>query len=71
MEWLEQHAILTAPITCKLKLWKRYVDDVKEVVMKECEQEPTEHLNSIDTTGSIKFTYEEESENPCPSWTHL
>ena len=60
MEWLEQPAILTAPITCKPKLWKIYVDDVMEVVRKGCEQELTEHLNSIDTTGSIKFACEEE-----------
>ena len=36
MEWLEQKAILTAPITCKPKLWKTCVDvdvdDVMEVV---------------------------------------
>ena len=37
-----------------------------EVVRKGCEQELTEHLNSIDTTGSIKFTYEEESNNSLP-----
>ena len=30
MEWLEQQTILTAPITCKPKQWKRYVDDVME-----------------------------------------
>ena len=58
--------ILTAPVTCKPKLWKRYVDDVMEVVRKGCEQELTEHLNSIDTTGSIQFTYEEESDNSLP-----
>ena len=28
-----------------------------EVVREGCEQELTEHVNSIDTTGSIKFTY--------------
>ena len=42
------------------------MDDVIEVVRKGCEQELTEHLNSIDTTGSIKFTYEEESYNSLP-----
>ncbi|KAI0224068.1 hypothetical protein LSAT2_024903 [Lamellibrachia satsuma] len=31
MERLEPQAILTAPITCKPKLWKIYVDDVMEV----------------------------------------
>ena len=54
---MEQHAILTAPVTCKLKLLKRYVDDVMEVVRKGRVQELTEHLNSIDTTGTITFTY--------------
>ena len=60
MEWLEQQAIITAPIACKTKLWKRYVDDVMEVVRKGCEQELREHLNSIYTT------YEEESDNSLP-----
>ena len=46
----------------KPKLWKKYVDDLVEVVRKGCEQELTEHLKSIDTTG-IKFTYEEESDS--------
>ena len=32
-----------------------------EVARKGCEQELTEHLKSIDTTGSIKFTYDEEN----------
>ena len=41
MEWLEQQAVLTASITCKPKLWKKYVDDVMEVVRKGCEQERT------------------------------
>ena len=37
-----------------------------EVVRKGCEEELTVHLDSIDTTGSIKFTYEEESYNSLP-----
>ncbi len=32
MEWLEQEAIATAPIECRPKLWKRYVDDILEIV---------------------------------------
>jgi len=28
MEWLEKQAIATAPVECKPKFWKRYVDDV-------------------------------------------
>ena len=50
--------ILIAPVTCKLKLWQIYVDDV----MKEL----TYHLSSIDTTCSITFTYEEESDKSLP-----
>ena len=42
------------------------VDDVMEVVRKGYEQELTEHLYSIDTTGSFKFIYEEESDNSLP-----
>ncbi|KAH3734631.1 hypothetical protein DPMN_041070 [Dreissena polymorpha] len=34
MEWLEQQAIATSPITCTPKLWKRYVDDILEIVKK-------------------------------------
>ena len=34
-EHLEQSAIKTAPIDCKPKLWKRYVDDILEVVAKD------------------------------------
>ncbi|XP_035673223.1 uncharacterized protein LOC118413797 [Branchiostoma floridae] len=66
MEWLEQEAIATAPITCKPKLWKRYVDDVAEVVRRGAQQELTDHLNSIDPTGNIQFTYEEEKEGTLP-----
>ena len=33
MEWLEQHAIITASITCKPKFWKRYKDDVMEEII--------------------------------------
>ncbi|XP_072041389.1 uncharacterized protein [Amphiura filiformis] len=32
MEFLEQQAIATAPLDCKPRLWKRYVDDILEIV---------------------------------------
>ena len=60
MEDLEQRAIATAPECCKPRLWKRYVDDTLEVIKKGEEENLTNHLNSIDSTGSIKFTYEME-----------
>ena len=31
MEFLEQHAIATAPMDCWPRLWKRYVDDILEI----------------------------------------
>ncbi|XP_072032868.1 uncharacterized protein [Amphiura filiformis] len=34
MEFLEQKAIASAPLTCKPRLWKRYVDDILEIVQK-------------------------------------
>ncbi|XP_019627820.1 PREDICTED: uncharacterized protein LOC109472449 [Branchiostoma belcheri] len=66
MEWLEQEAIATAPISCRPKLWKRYVDDVMEIVKKGVHQDLTDHLNNIDPTGSIQFTHEEEKDNTLP-----
>jgi len=27
MEWLEQRAIATAPVNCRPRLWKRFMDD--------------------------------------------
>ena len=60
MEWLEKQAIATAPVECKPKFWKRYVDDVLELIKKGQVRNLTDHINTIDSTGSIKFTYEEE-----------
>ena len=68
MEWLEQKAIATAPLAlnCRPRIWKRYVDDVLEIVKKGEVENLTEHLNNIDPTGSIKFTYEQESDGCIP-----
>ena len=48
MEWLEQKAIATAPIDCKPKLWKRYVDDILEIIERGKVEALTGHLNGID-----------------------
>ena len=61
MEFLEQEAIASAPLTIKPILWKRYVDDIHEEIQKGEFQNLTDHLNTVDETGSIKFTHEEES----------
>ncbi|XP_072044968.1 uncharacterized protein [Amphiura filiformis] len=66
MEWLEKKAIATAPLECKPRLWRRYVDDVLEIIKKDTTEQLTEHLNGVDTTGNIKFTYEEEQNGKIP-----
>ncbi|XP_072020422.1 uncharacterized protein [Amphiura filiformis] len=66
MEWLEQQAIATAPLDCAPKYWRRYVDDVLEVNKKHTTEKLTEHLNKVDETGNIKFTYEEEKDCSIP-----
>ena len=62
MEFLEQKALTTSPEEYKPRLWKRYVDDILEVLKRDTVEGFTEHLNGIDETGSIKFTYEMEHE---------
>ena len=57
MEWLEQEAIATAPQHCKPRLWKCYVVDVVEIIKRGEAENLTKHLNQIDPTGSIKFTF--------------
>ena len=62
MENLEQKAIPSAPIECRLSLWKRYVDDILEKIVVDTLPVLTAHLNSQDETGMIKFTDECEHE---------
>ena len=66
MEHLEETAIATVPMTYKHKLWKRYVDDILEVVNKEAVEELADHLDTIGDTNSIKFTYGQEKERKMP-----
>jgi len=63
MENLEQKAIDTAPVTCKPRLWKRYVDDILAIIPKGTTEELNTHLNNVDITGNIKFTNEEMTDN--------
>jgi len=63
MEWLEKQAIATAPVECKPKFWKRYVDDVLELIKKGQVRNLTDHINTIDPTGNI---YEEEEDKQIP-----
>ena len=66
MEFLEQKAIATAPIDCRPKLWKRYVDDVLEIIKDGKVKQLTHHLNQTEPTGNIKFTHEPEKDNRIP-----
>ena len=66
MEWLEEEAIATAPITCKPRFWKRYVDDVLEIIKQGQVENLTSHLNTIDPTKNIKFTHEPEQDGAIP-----
>jgi len=66
MEWLEKQAIATAPVECKPKFWKRRVDDVLEPIKKGQVKNLTDHVNTVDPTSNIKFTYEEEEDKQIP-----
>ena len=48
MEALEQQAIATAPMDCMPKLWLRYVNDILEIVNKDCVEKLTDHINKVD-----------------------
>ncbi|XP_072050219.1 uncharacterized protein [Amphiura filiformis] len=66
MEALEQQAIATAPLDCRPKLWLRYVDEILEVIQRDSVQQLTDHINQVDKSGSIKFTFEQESQGQLP-----
>ena len=52
----------TVPAQCKPRLAKKFVDDSFEICKKGRVEELTDHMNRLDPTGSLKFTYEEEQE---------
>ena len=66
MKHLEEKFQSTAPLELKPKLWKRYEDHILEVIKKGSVEKLTEFLNSLDTTGSIKFMYEMEQDGELP-----
>ena len=66
MEDLEHRALESAPDDLRLKLWKQHVRDTLAVIRRGKVEEWSEHLNRMDSTGSIKFTHEEEIDNSIP-----
>ena len=63
----DETSIATAPPEMKQKIWKRYIDDSLEIMKKDQKDPFTDHLNSIDPTGSIKFRQATSREDPSPS----
>ena len=61
--WEKSHR--NSPPDMKPRIWKRYVDDWFEIV-KDQRDQFTEHLNTIDHTGSITFTDEPDIEYSIP-----
>ena len=66
MEHLEEEAMDTALPDMRLKTWHQYTDDSFEVVRRKRSDELTSHHNTIDKTGSIKFTDESEKDGSIP-----
>ena len=66
MEDLEQKIIATAPVDCQPRNWKRYVDDVICLVHTGKAKKLQQHMNTVDPTGSIIFTREDEENNSMP-----
>ena len=47
-------------------MWKRYIDDTFEIVKRTERDNLTTHLNSMDKSGSIRFTDEPEVNGSIP-----
>ena len=60
--FMEKKLLATAPTYLKPRLWKRYVDDILQVVRRGSVENLTEFLNGLNESGSIKFTCELESD---------
>ena len=54
---LDHVLIVYSSMECKPKFWKRYVDDVLELIKKGQVRKLTDHINTINPTGNIKLTY--------------
>ena len=50
-----QRGLATSPPEIKPSLWFRYVDDIFEKTPEGTTEQFTEHLNTVDPTGSIKL----------------
>ena len=53
MEDNEEKSMGSAPNEMKPKIWKGYVDESFKIIKQDQRSPFTDHLNSIDPTGSI------------------
>ena len=53
MDDMEQNEIESAPEDCKTVFWKRYMDDVLEVIPRDLASSLTDHLNQVDPTRRL------------------
>ena len=66
MENLAEEAVSIAPETCQPRLWKRYIDDMLVIIKKGQALNLMHHINTVDPTGSIKFTHEPKENGMIP-----
>ena len=66
MKEMEKEAMDTAAQYTRPSMWKQYIDDSFKVVRRDKRDELTKHLNSINTTGSIKFKDEPDTRGSIP-----
>ena len=77
MEFLEQLAIASVPVECKPKLWKRYVDDILEIIKRHGVDGLTQNHNFLPRhphCAEDRWTYEaigiqkEDTQGPVPAF---
>jgi len=65
MEKLDQKALRTAPVNCKPRLWKRYVDGILEAIKKDHITGFTEMRQDVSNSPTKRSPMAQT-----PSWTY-
>jgi len=71
MEWLEKQAIATAPVERKPKFWKRYVDDVLELIKKDHVRNLTDTLTPLIPLATSSSPTKKRRTSRSYFWTRL
>ena len=66
MDYMFRRCAETAPPGCKPRLVKKFVDDSISVLKKSAVTPLTDHLNQLDPTGNLKYTYEMPVDDKIP-----